>query len=581
MIKKGSIIIGIAVLSAMLTLGTAFADAPDQQIYSGDEYQGKLWVSQKPFQPYPTEEQLFSEPCGPAAGNRNPAILLNGKPFQNTAELRDGSLFLPLRAVCEALGFEVQWSGRDNTVTAARGDRNILLDLTAPSIDVDGGKVSLEGKYIAIDGSTYMEEGFFSGYLGIRTKRDEASRTVTLLPEPIPLHFAPAENNQDVRMEQKAQIGGMMGGDMAYVEGITAYMYTKADDSEDLHGGYGGKDGPYDLGPVGSILNSDNGLNCVRALQLYGKTLIKFQGVFGSHVLRTNYFAIEEGVPKPFLSVDGLTAEMDINGDGKKEIVAELSGTIPSVSIFEWDGKSLLASSVDKALGADSVEFNHEDGSFRAYYKTNARDNPEEIAYRYAGNGLELKKADRDAGDVLSENVIDYNGDSSDEKIIIKMTEGEQYEDEAAGPFMGWNWQGKFVVQLTDAKGEVLSEIGLNKIFDPDGADMVFNRTFLIQFGDYNNDGSPDFVIGQYGSGNGNVYRLFTVKNGKIEPLPVENGESGGLFSSGGRSRYTREFDKFAKSGFINWYYNNALGKNIRQYFTWDGAQFVIKPGGE
>ncbi|WHH58574.1 hypothetical protein [Petroclostridium sp. X23] len=40
---------------------------------------------------------------------------------------------------------------------------------------------------------------------------------------------------------------------------------------------------------------------------------------------------------------------------------------------------------------------------------------------------------------------------------------------------------------------------------------MIFNRTFLLQFEDYNSDGFPDFVIGQYGSSNGNLYRLLTI----------------------------------------------------------------------
>jgi hypothetical protein len=730
MIKKRSIIAGIAVLGAMFALETAFAGTPDQWIYSGTvavqkdkgqtegtksnasiqkdnavsadkeepgrvssaEYKGRLWVSQEPFQSYPTEEQLFADPSGTveingikadsygagqevswknghwefyaaghseqdgirvagevlealkgktdlipgavrgkiraaqfgnpmfiticwtyddriwyelydekgspdllvkmleaAAGNRAPAILLNGEPFQsillngepfqNTAQLRDDGVFLPLRTVCEALGFEVLWSGKDNSVTVARGDRRMVLSPAAGSMEAEGDRVSLEGKYAAIDGRIYLEESFFSEYLGIQVKRDEAGRTVTLMPEPIPLRFEPVKSRQDIKTEEKSQVANMVG-ETAEADGGIAYIYKKADDGEDLHGGYAGKDGFYDLGAVGSIMNSDDSLTSVKVLQLYGKTLIKLQGVFGSHVLRTSYFAVEDGVPKPFLSVDGLTTEMDINGDGKKEIVAELSGTIPSVSICEWDGKSLLASGVDKALGADSVEFNHEDGSFRAYYKASAQAIPDGIAYRYTARGLELKKAARDAGDILSENVIDDGGGSGDKKIVVRMTDGRQYEDEAAGPFMGWNWQGQFAVQLINAEGKVLSELGLNKIFDPGGADMVFNRTFLLQFEDYNNDGAPDFVIGQYGSGNGNLYRLFTVKNGKIEPLPVKNGESGGLFSSGGRSRYTREFEKFAKSGFTNCFYNNALGKNIRQYFTWDGAQFVLKPGG-
>lgn len=545
-----------------------------QKDSSSDDYKGRLWVSQKPFQPYPTEEQLFAEPSG-------------------IVEIRG------IKADSYAKGQEVSWRTNNWEFYAAghfeqEGIRvaEEVLEALKDKTDLIPGAVKGKLRVVQFgnpmlvtiswtyDGRTWYELYEEKGSPELMVKMLETAAK-NHNPAPIPLQFAAAENNQAVRMEQKVQIREMMRGDMAYVDGINAYMYIKEDDSEDLHGGYGGKDGFYDLGTVGSILNSDNGLTCVRALQLYGKTLIKFQGIFGSHVLQTNYFAMEEGIPKPFLSVDGLTTEMDADGDGKKEIVAELSGTIPSVNIFKWDGRSLLVSSVDKALGADSVEFNPEDGSFRAYYKANARDNPDGMAYRYTGNGLELKKADRDAGDILSENVIDCDGDSVYEKVIVRMTEGKQYEETAAGPFMGWNWQGKFAVRLVNAEGKVLSEMGLNKIFYPDGADMIFSKTFLLQFNDYNNDGSPDFVMGQYGSSNGNLYRLFTIKNGKIEPLPVKNGGSGELFSSGGRSRYTREFDKFAKSGFINWYYNNALGKNIRQNFVWDGAQFVVKPGGD
>lgn len=517
-----------------------------------------------------------------AANNCNPAILLNGEPVQNMAELQDGKLFLPLRIVCEKLGFQVQWSGKDKAVTIGRGDRNVVLSLAASLMKVDGREVNLEGKYALVDGRTYLEESFFSDYLRIQVKWDKATRTVTLLPESITLQFAPAENSQSVKIEQKSQIGNMLdsvdvdgGTAYIYVDSGTAYIYKKADDKEYWHGGYAGKDGFYDLGAIGSIMNSTNDLTRIKVLKLYGKTVIKLQGVFGSHVLSTNYFVVEDGIPKPFLSVDGLTTEMDINGDGKKEIIAEMSGTIPSVNIFKWDGNFLSVASVDKALGADSVIFDHEDGSFHAYYKTNTQDNPDGIAYQYTHNGLELKKAAKDVGDILSENVIDYNGDSIGEKVMVKMVDGRQYEEVSPGPFMGWNWQGKFVVQLIDANGKTISELGLNKFFDPNGEDMIFNRIFLLQFEDYSNDGFPDFVIGQYGSSNVNLYRLFTIKNNKLEPLPVKTGD---ILSSGGRSRYTTEFEKFGKSGFINWYYNNGEQKNILQYYTWDGEQFVIKP---
>jgi len=179
---------------------------------------------------------------------------------------------------------------------------------------------------------------------------------------------------------------------------------------------------------------------------------------------------------------------------------------------------------------------------------------------------------EEDMESIVSENTVDYDKDSKNEKVVVRMVDGDQYEETAAGPFEGWNWKGKFVVSLIDEAGKIVSELDLNKAFG-DG-DLLFNSRFQIKFDDYNNDGNPDFVLGQYASSNGNVYRLFTIKDDGIELLPLKTGE---IFSSGGRSRYTTEFEKFGKNGFINFYYDNTKGKNIKQYFVWDGSQFELK----
>jgi len=218
------------------------------------------------------------------------------------------------------------------------------------------------------------------------------------------------------------------------------------------------------------------------------------------------------------------------------------------------------------------VLFNKEDGSFSAYYRTGDMTDHKRVEYRYTRYGMELKKSLRDMDGIVSENTLDYDKDSKDEKIVVRMVDGKQYEETEAGPFQGWNWQGKFVVSLIDEAGKTISELDLNEAFG--GQDLVFNSSFLLQFDDYNNDGNLDFALGQYASSNGNVYRLFTIKDDVIELLPVKTGE---IFSSRGRSRYTTEFEKFAKSGFINTYYDNIKGKYIEQHFVWDGSQFIIK----
>ncbi len=386
----------------------------------------------------------------------------------------------------------------------------------------------------------------------------------------VPVRFEKVNVEQQVKPEEKMQIGAVLLN--AEVASGRAYVYEKAADKENLHGGFAAGESFYDLGAIGSIQGGSNEFTSVRVLELYGNTVVKFQGAFGSHVSNTSYFVIDQGVPVPLLSTEGYTTEMDIDGDGTKEIVVQLPGTIPSVNIYERAGASFLTAGVDASLNAGSVTFNREDGSFSAYYKEQGSEITLVKDYYYNNGAMKLKKAPGDTGDILSENTVDYNKDSIYEKLILKMSNGKQYEETAPGPFQGWNWEGEFILQLVDDKGAAISEYKLNEAFENEK--LIFNRVFLIQFDDYNNDGNTDFAIGQYGSSNGSIYRLFTIRAGEIQLLPLQTGS---IFSSAGNSRYTIGFEKFPGKGFLNSYYDNTVGKNIEQGFVWDGSQFVLK----
>lgn len=386
----------------------------------------------------------------------------------------------------------------------------------------------------------------------------------------IPLQFIREASLEQVEKVSNKQIGAVLKN--VDVAGGRAYIYEKVGDNGSLHGGFTSEGAFYDLGAVGEVQNFLDDLTHVKTFELYGKTVVKFQGAFGSHVPNTSYFIIEQGVPVSFLTIQGIVSEMDIDRDGVKEIITELPGTIPAVDISEWDGGSFKTASVDIGLGAGSVIFNREDGSFSAYYRKEGIGSTCIVEYIYDGSGMKLKKASDKAGNIISENTIDTNGDGKYERLIVRLAEGKQYEDTAAGPFQGWNWQGKFLLQLTDYKGSNLSELELNKAFEEE--ELIFNRTFLISFDDYNNDENPDFAIGQYGSSNGNLYRLFTVRDNKIEVLPLQTSS---VFSSGGSSRHSISLERISDIGFMNSYYDNTKGKLIEQYFIWDGSQFALK----
>jgi beta-lactamase regulating signal transducer with metallopeptidase domain len=183
-----------------------------------------------------------------------------------------------------------------------------------------------------------------------------------------------------------------------------------------------------------------------------------------------------------------------------------------------------------------------------------------------SNSAASLNKGD---ANILSKSDIDFNKDSYNESLIVKMTDGRYYEDNEPDPYMGENWEGEFHIQLVDGKGNIISELDLNKAFNEQ--ELNFQSAFDIEFDDYNNDGNIDFVIGQYAFSNGNVYKLFTISSdGKIEVLPIE-GQSE-IFSSGG-NRYSKRFEKIDTTSFKNQYYDNSKGKTVETYYSWSNSE--------
>ena len=168
----------------------------------------------------------------------------------------------------------------------------------------------------------------------------------------------------------------------------------------------------------------------------------------------------------------------------------------------------------------------------------------------------------------LSNTELTFSGQPA--YLRMKMVKGRYYEDWNPGAYMGTLWEGSFIIELSDEYGKTIAETDISDMFSEA---LIFNSSFNIEFDDYNNDGDLDFTIGQYGSSNGYLYKLFTLrKDGKVEQLPIKDHPE--LFISNRTGNYSTKLCKINGTTFEIEYYNNAEG-TFNDFYQWDGKQFI------
>lgn len=162
-------------------------------------------------------------------------------------------------------------------------------------------------------------------------------------------------------------------------------------------------------------------------------------------------------------------------------------------------------------------------------------------------------------------------GEGAEMTIQILMTEGREITDTEPGPFQGTFRTGKFEVVAINSSGQELAQLPLNDVFGGEEMSFPQAKPFELLFDDYNDDGQPDFTIGQWGGSNGNFYCLLT-----LEP----NG-----FGILERNIYSADHYpsiRYAKAGekaFLNKYYDQLEGKYMDVVHRWaDGAFVKDKP---
>ena len=123
---------------------------------------------------------LSMQAYGFAAAESQPAVMLNGTAMEAVASVDRGSVYLPLRAVGEALGYAIQWSGEDSTISVSGPEKDIIIDLNNYKIAANDHAYYMSGDYTIIGDSTYMGPDFFSENFGLSVRWDRQNGIVQL-----------------------------------------------------------------------------------------------------------------------------------------------------------------------------------------------------------------------------------------------------------------------------------------------------------------------------------------------------------------------------------------------------------------
>jgi len=154
------------------------------------------------------------------------------------------------------------------------------------------------------------------------------------------------------------------------------FLFTDNENGQ-INGGISSKDKSYYIGGV-SVKNTPDDLMGIEEVQVFGKKAVKIYGILGANYAQAFYWLIEENLEESIIQIDGHTVEIDLDEDGKKEIVSTL-GTIPETRIYIFKEGKIYVSDINKSIEAKSVSLLDEDKKlFEVYFEPNK---PEQYVY--------------------------------------------------------------------------------------------------------------------------------------------------------------------------------------------------------
>ncbi|HAS92934.1 MAG TPA: hypothetical protein DCS12_12230 [Clostridiales bacterium] len=150
---------------------------------------------------------------------------------------------------------------------------------------------------------------------------------------------------------------------------LSAFIF-KDNENGEFKGGINLNGKSYYIGQV-SMVNTPEDLMGIEEIQVFGKKAVKIYGILGANYAQAFYWFVEEKLEEAIIQVDGSTIEIDLDSDGKNEVVAT-TGTIPETRIYMLKEGKVVVSDINKSIGAKSVILQDKDKKlFEVYFEPN------------------------------------------------------------------------------------------------------------------------------------------------------------------------------------------------------------------
>lgn len=113
--------------------------------------------------------------------------------FDASPRIDQGVTYVPFRTVGEALGIDIKWNSKTQTVTAENTSKGkttkVVLQVGSKTATVNGSKVQLAAAPVQREGRVLIPLSSFSSQFGVKTSWDQKTRTVSMISPQREMHL--------------------------------------------------------------------------------------------------------------------------------------------------------------------------------------------------------------------------------------------------------------------------------------------------------------------------------------------------------------------------------------------------------
>lgn len=132
------------------------------------------------------------------------SIEINGSVLKSevSPQIVEGRTLVPVRAIFEGIGANVNWDANTKTITGSMGDDSVVMVVNSNELSINGESTTMDSSPLIIDGRTYAPARYVAESFGYDVEWDSASKTVKITNGEAKTTEATTEQTTETTTEQ-------------------------------------------------------------------------------------------------------------------------------------------------------------------------------------------------------------------------------------------------------------------------------------------------------------------------------------------------------------------------------------------